>query len=166
MRKLDPPTLKRAAIAYLGRYAASASHLRSVLARKAVRWRRLHRGDAEGDGAMIEAAVAALAEAGLVDDAAYAATKTASLAHRGWPARRIAQGLAAKGVGRETIAAALSEADDAAAAQRFARKRRLGPWRGEGERAARREKDIAAMLRAGFSHALARQTIDGGASTL
>ena len=53
--------------------------------------------------------------------------------------------------------------DDAAeleAAKALARRRRLGPWRHPAERAARREKDLAAMARAGFRLDAARQVID------
>ena len=48
-----------------------------------------------------------------------------------------------------------------AAARRTARRRRLGPWRGEDQRAARREKDLAALARAGFSYSVAKTVIDG-----
>lgn len=160
MRKLDAPTLKRSAVAYLGRYASSAANLRAVLKRKCQRWRRLNGGESDGDAALVDGVVEAAVNAGLVDDAAFAVMRTATLAHRGWPARRIAMGLSAKGVPREIITDALSGADDAAAALRFAERRRLGPWR-PGDRTAKRDKDIAAMMRAGFPHGLARRTIDG-----
>jgi len=43
----------------------------------------------------------------------------------------------------------------------YARRRRLGPWRRDPERrAARREKDLGAMGRAGVSWSLAREIID------
>ncbi|MDE0409722.1 MAG: RecX family transcriptional regulator, partial [Alphaproteobacteria bacterium] len=45
----------------------------------------------------------------------------------------------------------------------LARRRRLGPWRDPAERAARRQKDLAAMARAGFRLDVARQVIDAEA---
>ena len=45
------------------------------------------------------------------------------------------------------------------AARIAARRKRLGPW-SRGDRAAQRQKDIAALARAGFSLAIARAVID------
>ena len=42
----------------------------------------------------------------------------------------------------------------------LARRRRLGPFRAEAERADRRHRDLAAMARAGFALAVARKVID------
>jgi regulatory protein len=47
-----------------------------------------------------------------------------------------------------------------AAAAAFARKRRIGPWRSPAERADRREKDLAAMARAGFAYRVVRLVMD------
>ena len=49
---------------------------------------------------------------------------------------------------------------DLAAALAFARRRRLGPFRPQGERAARRLKDLAALARQGFAADLARRIVD------
>ena len=67
-----------------------------------------------------------------------------------------------KGVSREVMADAISR-DDAAereAAWALARRRRLGPFR-PAERASSRQRDLAAMARAGFGFGLARSVIDG-----
>ena len=50
--------------------------------------------------------------------------------------------------------------DEHTAAHALARRRKLGPYR-PGERAPYREKDLAAMARAGFSYGIAREIIDG-----
>ena len=42
----------------------------------------------------------------------------------------------------------------------LARRRRLGPWRSGPERAARRDRDLAALARAGFDLQTARAVID------
>lgn len=105
--------------------------------------------------------MAACIAAGLVDDAAFAAGRTATLRRRGWPERRIRMALGQKGVAAPLVDAAIAadDGDDESAALRFAARRRLGPWRGA-NRAEKRDKDIAAMMRAGFSLTLARQAID------
>ncbi|MGH6947427.1 MAG: regulatory protein RecX, partial [Kiloniellales bacterium] len=46
------------------------------------------------------------------------------------------------------------------AALAFARRRRLGPYRAEPDRAGRRERDLAALARQGFAYELARRVID------
>jgi regulatory protein len=46
-----------------------------------------------------------------------------------------------------------------AAAHALARRKRLGPYR-TGDRAAFREKDLAAFARAGFGFAIARRIVD------
>lgn len=164
-RKPDVDSLKRSALAYLERYAASRAMLREVLTRRVRRWARLAGAEAEAVAAAMRAvdeAVAAAARAGLVDDARFAGGRTATLARRGWPARRIRAALNQKGIDGTTAEAALAaaELDDAAAARRFAERRRLGPWRTR-DRAERREKDIAALMRAGFSLIHARAAVDG-----
>ena len=74
--------------------------------------------------------------------------------------------LRAKGVGAEDADAALAElaqdaADpDLAAGLAFARRKRLGPFRPEAEREAKRLKDLAAFTRQGFALDLARRVVD------
>ena len=46
------------------------------------------------------------------------------------------------------------------AAVNLARRRRLGPFRRAGERAAMRGKDLAALARAGFSYPIAKRILD------
>lgn len=171
MKRVRQPTadsLKRAAIAYVERYAASQAMLRAVLRRRVMRWSRMAEPPPDSDAvaaamAAVEEAVAAAARSGLVDDARFAAGRTQTLIRKGWPQRRIRASLSQKGVGAEIAAAAMAaaEADDEIAARRFAQRRRLGPWRMSAEtRAAKREKDIAAMMRAGFSLTHARMAIE------
>jgi regulatory protein len=61
---------------------------------------------------------------------------------------------------RESEAGSVEVAELEAAAT-YARRRRLGPHRRDPEaRAERRERDLAALARAGFSYAIAQQIID------
>ena len=91
---------------------------------------------------------------GLIDDRAWAEAQAGGLRRRGASARAVAARLSSKGAPRAEIERLLAGEDDAAereAARALARRRRLGPWRGPAERAARRQKDLAALARAGFS---------------
>jgi regulatory protein len=160
-----PGDLEKAALKYLERYSSSAENLRRVLMRKILR--AAHAGvieRAEGS-ARVDAVVGRLMDRRLIDDKAYAEGRARSLSRQGRSRARIGQSLAAKGVDAEEVEAALrglaeEGQTDTAAAARFAKRRRLGPFRPAKERPARRDRDIAALGRAGFSFAIARQVVD------
>ena len=154
--------LMRAAAHYLERYASSSENLRRVLSRKVLK-RTIARGEDAGDfSALIEEIVTRFEEFGFLDDEAYAEARTRSLRRKGLSERMVQAKLGQKGVAEEAVGKALEkdETTEAEAAIRYAKRRRLGPWRSR-ERAERRDKDIAAMMRAGFAYGLARDTIDG-----
>ena len=98
---------------------------------------------------------------GLVDDRRFAEARAQSLRRKGRSARAVAAGLAAKGVGRELVAqiVIVDPQIELETARAAAKRKRLGPW-SRGDRAERRQKDIAALARAGFSLAIARAVVD------
>ena len=163
--------LERAALHYLERYSASAEMLRRTLRRR-VEKRARARGEETGAFfAMVEATVARAVSAGLVDDARFAAARLATLRRRGTSSRGASAKLAAKGLSRDTVETAMEaereripEADataiEAQAAQAYAKRRRLGPFRRPETRALHRDRDLAALARAGFAYDLARRTVD------
>ena len=160
--KVTAAYVERATLAYLQRFASSAENLRRVLVRKVERRCRLRDEEPEPFLLLVDEAVRRMVESGLVDDRRYAEARAASLRRRGGSARLIQAKLAAKGVEREAAAAALaSDTDESerAAAAALARRRRLGPHRTR-DRATYRDKDVAALVRAGFNYGLARSVID------
>lgn len=164
-RQATASYLENAALYYLERFSSSSANLRRVLMRKVARSARAHGTDpAEGAG-RVEAIIARYQQSGLLDDAAYAAQKAASLSRRGTSRYGIRGKLAVKGVDAELIDAALERLDDErgpgdlVAACALVRRRRLGPYRPKEERAARRQKDLAALARAGFSLDVARRVL-------
>jgi regulatory protein len=164
---LTAERLEKAALAYLERFSCSTASLRRVLTAKLDRSVRLHGTERTQGLEWIEALIARALRAGLVDDALYAEARAASLRRRGASARAIRDKLAAKGVGGELVDAALRYTDehaetdpDLAAAWRLARKRRLGPYRAAALRADHRNRDLAALGRAGFDYETARRVID------
>jgi regulatory protein len=165
-RAVTPAYLRRAALAYLERHASSEENLRRVIRRKIEKRCRLRGEEPAPFYPLIDDVVERCTRAGLLDDTRYAEARVATLRHRGGSARAIGARLSAKGVGRETIAAALGggdrdrEADEEAAAHAFARRRKLGPYR-PGEREPFREKDLASLARAGFPFAVVRRVVDG-----
>jgi len=157
-------------LAYLARFAASSAHLTRLLVAKVRRSAQRHGTDETAGIRFVTGLVERLQSAGLLDDQRYAEGKALSLRRRGGSSRRVRAALAAKGITPEQAEAALVAADaerpeedgDLAAARRFAQRRRLGPWRLR-ERAHHRNKDLAALGRAGFSLEVAREVIDGRA---
>lgn len=165
-RPATPERLRKAALAHIDRYATSAANLHAVLMRRVERSARLHGTERDEGREWADAIVADFVSKGLLDDTAFAETKAHSLHRSGASRRKIAGMLDAKGVGEGDIAAALDAVADEwadaelAAACRHARRRRLGPWRNPEDRAARRERDLASMGRAGFGYGLACRVID------
>jgi len=168
--KATPAAIEAAALRYLERYASSSENLRRILMAKVERSARHHETDPEEGTAVIGALIARYLASGLLDDAGYAEAKARSLHRRGDSVRAIRAKLAAKGLARAEVEAALarlaaeagpdSDGLDAHAARAYARRRRLGPWRAAAERAERRQRDLAALARAGFDYETARAVID------
>ena len=164
---LKKRSLENAALHYLERHASSVAGLRRVLDRRVERAAREERCDRDEAAAWVEDIVARFARSGLVDDRLFAEGKIASRRRRGDSARRIRMTLREKGVDPDLIDQALSEEDgddsraaELAAAWRLARRRRLGPYRPGADREASRNRDLAALARAGFDLGTARTVID------
>jgi len=164
-RKVSPRSLENAALHYLRRYAATTTQLRRVLIRRVDASLRVHGGDRREALSWIDALIEKLVRNGLLSDGAFAEMKARSLRASGRSARVIAEKLRLKGVPEELIQQKLGEAveelSEDEAAHIWARKRRLGPYRRIPEtRAENRERDLAALARAGFSWAVAKRVID------
>lgn len=159
-------SLHEAALRHLSRFAATEAGLVRVLDRRVQRWARM----AEAEGAAPAEGVAAartavrevaraLVAAGAIDDAAFAQARAARLTRAGRSRRATTAHLAAKGVAAETAAAALpTEAEEFAAALAYAKRRRIGPFRAEADADAR-QRDLAALARAGFPRAVAERAV-------
>lgn len=155
-RPLDAVRLEELALAYVARFATSAFKLERYLARK------LRERGWEGDGEPgIARVVERYVELGYVDDAAFARARAASLLRRGYGQRRIGQALGEAGIG-EDLRQGVRPGEAAArrAALVLARKRGFGPFGREALDRARREKQMAAMLRAGHALDTAREIVD------
>ncbi|MDQ0559365.1 regulatory protein [Rhizobium mesoamericanum] len=109
--------------------------------------------------AIADSAVAFAYEHAGLNDTSYAEIRTRSGVRSGRSKRHIAQKLSQKGVDRETITAALDEADDLLAAVVFARKRAFGPFRrGDCDRDCV-TKEMAAFSRNGFNFDIGRAVL-------
>jgi regulatory protein len=172
MRAPKPITarsLQDAAAFYLERYPSTAEGLRRVLMRRV---RKAEAADApviDNVTQTIDAIVARFVAAGMIDDKAFAQTKARALHRRGTSGRVTRQRLKLAGIDDDTLATAMAGLDreldtdpqqrEWQAAVALARRRRLGPFRDK-DREQHRNRDLAAMARAGFDYELARKVID------
>jgi regulatory protein len=153
-RKVTPTSLRNAALYYLQRYASSAKNLREVLTRRVRRAQRHHEIDREEADGWIDALIQNFQKSELLDDRIYAEGRVQSmleLRNKGVPADIIEEALAAL--------AAENYAPDRTAALRYVQRRRLGPYR-LGYREEYRDRDLAALARAGFGYDTACRVID------
>ncbi len=160
-RKARPPLdgggLERLALHYAGRYATTRAKLSAYLIRK------LRERGWSGDGEPpVTTLVERFSELGYVDDQAFASARAASLARRGYGARRIDQALKVAGINEEDAAPARAALEDSAwdAALRFAQRKRIGPYAAEPLDRPARERAFAAMLRAGHQMDTVRRVLD------
>jgi regulatory protein len=153
---LSDAKLEELALAYVARFATTRAKLEAYLVRK------LRERGWEGEREARPGALASrFAEAGYVDDAAFARTKADSLLRRGYGGRRVGEALRAAGV-EETVReeVAPGEAQARHAALSLASRRRFGPWGEPLPDRPARDKQIAAMLRAGHTLDNARQLVE------
>lgn len=156
-KPIDSNGLEALALHYAARYATSRAKFASYLRRK------LRERGWDGAGAPdVDGLVARLAALRYVDDAAFASTRGAALARRGYGARRIAQALDAAGIEAEDRdgAEGRSEAERWQAANAFARRRRLGPYAERPVEREDRQKQVAAFVRAGHDFRTAALWVD------
>ena len=153
---LDGARLEELALAYVARYATTRAKLEAYLRRK------LRERGWVGEGEPLVGGISGrFVEAGYLDDEAFARGRTDSLLRRGYGVRRVGQALAAAGI-EEALREDLrpGEASQREAVLALARKRGFGPFAPAPPDPQRREKQLAAMVRAGHSFEQARQVVD------
>ncbi|MDD3181601.1 MAG: RecX family transcriptional regulator [Alphaproteobacteria bacterium] len=186
-RKYRRPTLDylaNSALYYLSRYAASEASLRRVLdnkIRRAIMQDEVFAADHEAQAALrqaIDKIVETHIRTGVINDAAFAEMKVHSLRRAGRSARMITLKLSQKGLKPDVITKALLPEDEGEdpqkaelrAAQSFAKRRALGPYRkrplSEADVADSQAqtkqtvKDVTTLARAGFSFDVAKKVLD------
>jgi regulatory protein len=160
---LDAARVRDLALSYVARYATSGARLERYLKRK------LHeQGWAEGEQVPdLAALVADFAALGYIDDKGFAQARSSSLLRRGYGGRRVDQALGQDGIASEIRSeVAASEPQLRHAALAMAVKRRFGPFGHDGPDKDRREKQLAAMLRAGHRLDFARQMVNAASRDL
>jgi regulatory protein len=168
-RPITAKYLQSAATFYLERYPSSAEGLRRVLERRVAKAKIAEAPIVVNVKGVIAEIVAKFVAAGMIDDKAFAQTKARALHRRGTSGRLTRQKLKLAGIDPDTLDQAMAGLDQELdtdprqrewkAATALARRRRLGPYRAK-DRKEHRNRDLAAMARAGFDYDLARKVID------
>lgn len=166
-RREGPPPLTQArleelALAYVARFATTQAKLRLYLQRKL---RERGWDEESGEGPPLDELVGRYAELGYVDDASWAKMKAGSLLRRGYGARRVGEALSQAGVNEDLRATERpGQGAQRQAALVLARRRRFGPFSvqaGDSSLDPRlRDKQLAAMLRAGHPLDIARRIVE------
>ncbi|MBO6935141.1 MAG: RecX family transcriptional regulator [Deltaproteobacteria bacterium] len=157
-KPVDRKALEAAALRYLSQRGASRAQLARVLRRRVDRdaRRREEEPPPEADE-WIEEVLGKMEGWGYLDDAKFAVDKAKAMRRRGASRRKIQAKLAEKGIDRELADEALGEEDrdaERAAADKLVKRRRFG------RDPERRQKELAALARAGFSYDVAKAALD------
>ena len=149
--------MRELGLVYVARFSTSRHKLADYLRRKL-----RERGWAGSGDPPVTRIVDWAAEAGFVDDAAFALSKSRTLGARGFGERRVAMALRAAGIEEDDAAPANDLARDSGdeAALRFARRKRLGPYATTPPDRKDSDKALAAMIRAGHPFDVAKRILN------
>jgi regulatory protein len=162
-KPLDSARLTDLAYFHVSRFAVTEGRLKQYLIRKV---REKGWASEEQVSDIIDQISARLVQLGAVNDLAVARSTVSVARQKGLAGHRVRLALATKQVKAEHVAEVLqpndetdTEAEALDAARRFARRKRLGPWRTVPLTPERERKETSAMIRAGHAHAIARTVL-------
>lgn len=164
-RRATPEWLERSFDAYLGRYETNSYHARRIMKRRIDK--KLYKAEGDRDELLehLEKLIAKYQRLRIIDDRRYARGQVRRMLKRGNSARKIRAKLQSRGLDSTIIDEALTDqrqelgVSELSAAARYARRRRLGPYRRREIEDAER-KDLGKLARAGYSYRIARQIVD------
>lgn len=164
-KKITEKYLYNAGLAYLQRFPASTAHFRTVMMRKIDRSCRHHTDQSREDSiALLDKTIEKFQSLALLDDEGYTRGMITSLRARGASARAIHAKLQQKGLKPDIIQDTLKDIDnenddedaELAAALKFARRKKLGPYC---TKDTPEDKQLATLARAGFSYDICKKII-------
>lgn len=154
---LNDERLRGLALHYVGKYATTQAKLGAYLTRK-IRERGWD-GERRTD---IAALVEQFAELGYINDAQFAEARSRSFVRRGYGERRLNEDLRAGGVSESDAVPAKEHMAEStfAAAENFARRKKIGPFASEAAPPERRQKQFLAFLRAGHGFEISKKFVN------
>ncbi len=164
LKKITKQRLKNIALYYLKRYETSVDNLRQVLRKRindyAYQNKEFDKSEAYG---WAEEILSDFQRYGYVDDARFAEIRIRDYIQAGKSVRYIQGKLREKGVDSELVNSVLEnqEYDEFETALKLARKKHIGPFRAdEDARYEYRQKDMGALVRAGFSYDVVTRVLE------
>lgn len=165
-KKITEKYLYNSGLAYLQKFTSSVPNFRRVMGRKINKSCNYHKDqDVDACNKMLDTTVDAFVRQGLLNDAAYLGGMINSLRRRGLSTQAILAKLQQKGLSKDDILTTLQTYDetagfqnpDFAAAVLLIRRKRLGCFsKGDPEG---RNRELAALARAGFSFEIAQKAL-------
>ena len=162
-KKITPQRLKNIGLYYLQRFESSVENLRQVLHRRVDVYAKENPQWNKNEALQwIEDVLAEFEKLHYLDDNRYAEIKIRQYLDAGKPARYIQQKLQQKGISPSITNAILAEAefDPLAMALKLARRKKIGPFRAPEQRREFRQKDMGALVRAGFDYDTVCQVLE------
>lgn len=165
-KKITEKYLYNSGLAYLQRFPASVPHFRRVMKRKIARSCNYHKDqETENCLALLETTITQFERMGLLDDESYLTGMVNSLRRRGLSTQAIISKLGQKGFSHDKVTATLRAHDensgnregDLAAALLLVRRKRIGAYRRDED--GDRNKELAALARAGFGFDIAQKAL-------
>ena len=168
-KKITATYLHNSGLYYLQRYAASSGHFREVMLRKIKKSCMAHpEQNIEYCIPLLDELIEKFMTVNLLDDQSYVTGMVNTMRRKGKSAKAIHNHLRNKRVPPQAIEDALAsfdhENDETSAETEFkaaiiyARKKRLGPYKGEKE--IDPQKELARMARAGFAYDTSRRVLN------
>lgn len=160
-RKMTRSRLRNIAVHYFEQRTTTRGHLRFLLQRRIRTSLLHHEGDEAEMVAWLDPLLDELERMGLLNDRAWAISRIERLRRRGLSERAMRAKLREKRVAPELIEELLADrpVDPLLNAVRYARKRRIGPFRDHG-REERQQKDLGKLARAGHPYDVAHRVLE------
>lgn len=165
-KKITEKYLYNSGLAYLQRFPASTPHFKRIMGRKIDKSCNYHKDQSKEDClSLLDKTIETFERQGLLNDNAYLSGMINSLRRRGLSTQAILSKLGTKGMAQERIREALQAHDgdaagvanpDLAAAVLLTRRKRVGAFR---KKDADRNKELAALARAGFGFDIAQKAL-------
>lgn len=166
-KKITEKRLYNIALYYLSRYEATTGKVRDVLKRRLMTAERRGEEIPNEAPAWIEKIIAQMVDLGYIDNNRYAENTFRRLTQAGKSVRSIAYKLKQAGLEEDVLSDLIEEQEttsgelDLTSALKLVKKRKLGLYRPESQRAAYAQKDLAVLGRAGFSYEIAQKALKG-----
>ncbi len=171
-KKITAHYLHNAGLFYLQRFTASRSHFYDVMMQKIKKSCAYHKDqDIEACKILLNELIKKFEDLEFLNDDAYAKAYITSLRLKGFSAKKIMYQCKNKGLDSslsstmlETVDCSLygekEEDTDLLAATRYAKKKRIGPYRKKEQTPELIRKELSSLARAGFSYDIAKRIVN------